>query len=138
MGADRAYYVEINEPRGIVQVRRNYLRGNSPSMASTYRLVDNGWSLPITRAGQLIVFADVDHTLLVPVPDRPALKKIDIVAHVAVPVLKEGSLVGCFCVSEPVPREWRQNEVELIRETREHTWVAVDLANALAALRARQ
>lgn len=138
LGVDRAYYAEIDEGRGVVTVQRDYLRGDSPSMAGVYRLVDYGWSLPIMREERTIVFADVDAAPFVPVQDRPSLKKIDIVAHVAVPIVKGGILVGCFCVSEPVPREWREDEVELIRETGERTWVAVDLANALAALRARQ
>lgn len=136
LAAARAYCAGIDEARGVVEVRRDYRRGDSPSMAGVYRLVDHGWSLPILRAGRTIVFADVDRTELVPEADRPALRKIGIVAHVAVPVLKAGRLVGCFCVSEPAPREWRGDEVELIRETGERTWAAVDVAKAEAAVRA--
>ncbi|UXI70526.1 response regulator [Tahibacter amnicola] len=138
LAVDRAYYAEIDESRGEVCVRRDYLRGDSPSVAGTYRLVDYGWSLPIIREGRTIVFADVMQAAMVPDADRPALIKIDIVAHVAVPIVKEGVLVGCFCVSEPAPREWRDEEVELIRETGERTWAAVDLANAQSALRASE
>ncbi|MFO0847224.1 MAG: PAS domain S-box protein [Gemmataceae bacterium] len=135
LGVDRAYYVEIDEAAGTATVRRDYLRGTSPSMAAVYRLADYGWSLPVMRAGTTIVFADVAQTDLVPPADRPALTRIQIVAHVAVPVVKAGTLVGCFCVTEPVPRAWTAAEVELVRETAERTWAAVEQAKAEAALR---
>jgi GAF domain-containing protein len=66
LGVDRAYYVEMDETLGEARVRRDYLRGDSLSMAGLYRLADYGWSLPIMRAGETIVFADVARTDLVP------------------------------------------------------------------------
>ena len=56
-------------------------------------------------------------------------------AIVSVPLVKNGALVSALSVTERLPRLWTPDVVDLVRETLERTWVAVERARAEAALR---
>ena len=136
LGADRAYFVEMDEARGPTRARRDYARGDSPSPAGEYRIVDFGWAISVMRGGRTLVIPDVGRSEIVPEADRLAMAAVRIAAHVNVPLVKDGVLVGAVSVTEPRPREWDPAEVELIREVAERMWAAVERAKAEAALRA--
>jgi PAS domain S-box-containing protein len=138
LGVDRAYYVEANEAEGYTRVEREYARGDSPSLVGTYRVEDYGWTVPFLRRGETIIVADAETSDLVPEADRPAMRVVRIRAHVSVPLVKAGELVGALCVTEPAPRAWQEAEVELVRETAERIWAAIERARAEAALRASE
>jgi PAS domain S-box-containing protein len=138
LGADRAYYVEVNEGDGTARVRRHYLRGDSPSLAGDHRVADFGWVIPPMRRGEQLVVADVATCPLVPDADRPAMAAVRIAAHVNAPLVKHGRLVGALCVTDDRPREWTPGEAELVRQTAERIWAAVERAKAEADLRASE
>lgn len=133
--ADRAYYVEVNEAGQYARVERDYLRGDSPSLAGVFRLPDQGWIVPHLRRGETVVVADVARDPVVPAAERPAMAAVRIASHVTVPMIKAGELVGALCVTEPAPRGWSAAEVDLVRETAERLWEAIERARAEAALR---
>lgn len=135
LGVDRAYYVEVNEAEGYARVERDYLRGDSPSLAGTFRLADYGWTVPYHRRGETIVVADVETSDIVPEAARAAMEAIKIAAHISAPLVKENMLAGALCVTEPAPREWSETEIELVRETAERIWASVERARAEEALR---
>ena len=56
-------------------------------------------------------------------------------SFIAVPLVKDGRLVAALCVSLSVARAWEPHEIELVRETAERTWAAVERARAEEALR---
>jgi two-component system CheB/CheR fusion protein len=133
--ADRAYYVEIDEDAGTAEVRQDYLRGGSPSLAGRHRLADFGRVIPPLRRGELLIVPDVDSSPLVPPAEREAMAAMQLAAHVSAPLVKAGRLVGALCVTEPVPRAWTAAEAELVRETGERIWAAVERAIAESTLR---
>jgi PAS domain S-box-containing protein len=135
--ADRAYYAEIDEAQGCARVQQDYLRGDSPSLAGVHATSDYGWVLPPMRRGEIIRIEDVDRSDLVPEADRSVMAAIQVAAHVNVPLVKGGALVGALCVTEPRPRTWSEFEVELVRETAERIWAAVERAKAEEAARQR-
>ena len=51
------------------------------------------------------------------------------------PLVKDGRLVAALCVSLNVARAWEPHAIELVRETAERTWAAVERARAEEALR---
>jgi PAS domain S-box-containing protein len=61
LGVDRAYYVEVNEVESYARVNQDYLRGNSPTLVGTFRLVDYGWIVPHLRRGETIIVTDADN-----------------------------------------------------------------------------
>jgi len=54
---------------------------------------------------------------------------------VAAPLIRDGRLVAALCVSDVAARAWAPEDVELIRETAERTWVAIERARADGLLR---
>jgi N-carbamoyl-L-amino-acid hydrolase len=54
-------------------------------------------------------------------------------AFIAVPLIKGERLVACLCATDASRRDWTQDEVELVWNTGERTWAAVERARAEAA-----
>ncbi|MGB6194494.1 MAG: PAS domain S-box protein, partial [Terracidiphilus sp.] len=54
---------------------------------------------------------------------------------ISVPLVKDNRVVGALCVTQMKPRAWQEDEFELVKETAERTWAAVERARAEAALR---
>jgi len=91
LGVDRAYYVEVNEVEGYSRVNQNYLRGDSPSLVGTFRLVDYGWIVPHLRRGETIIVTDADHSDIIPEAERAAMVVVRIAAHITIPLIKAGT-----------------------------------------------
>jgi signal transduction histidine kinase len=77
------------------------------------------------RAGRTIVLPDTG--------SEPSAIQGD--SFIAVPLVKDGRLVAALCVSPDASRAWAPHEIELVRETAERTWAAVERARAEEALR---
>lgn len=135
LDVERAYYVEVNEAQGYARIGRDYLRGESPSLAGEHRTSDFGWIVPRLRRGETVVLATAEDSRVVPEADRAAMRAVGIVAHISAPLVKAGELAGALCVTESTPREWSRAEVALVRETGERIWKAVERARAEEALR---
>ena len=132
---DRTYYAEINEAEGYARVERDYLRGDVPSLTGSFSLTEFGSSVPFLREGETIVVADTQTSDLIPETDRELMATIKIAAHISAPLVKADVLVGALCVTESTPRLWSETEIELVRETAERIWAAIDRAHAEAAER---
>ena len=132
---DRAYYADINEAQGYILVQRDFVRAGVSSKVGRYSLSDFNWVGPAFRAGGPVVVADTRTSPLIPEADRPAVAAIDMGAFVAAPLIRDGRLVAALCVSDVSPRAWTPEEVELIKETAERTWEAIERARAEELLR---
>ncbi|MDM9385568.1 ATP-binding protein [Chlorogloeopsis sp. ULAP01] len=135
LGVDRAYYVEVNEAESYARVNQDYLRGDSPSLVGVFRLADYGWIVPLLQRGETIIVADAENSDIVPEADCKAMATVRITAHISTPLVKAGTLVGALCVTESAPRQWLAAEVELVRETAERIWAAIERDRAEDALR---
>ena len=85
--------------------------------------------------GGPVVVADTQTSPLIPDVDRPAVAAVSVGAFVAAPLIRDGRLVAALCVSDLSPRAWTPEEVELIKETAERTWEAIERARAEEQLR---
>ena len=90
------------------------------------------WLGPALRIGDPIVVADSHTSLLIPEADRPSVPAR---AFVAAPLMRQGQLVAALLVTDSSPRDWTPEEVELVSETAERTWDAVERARAEELLR---
>ena len=132
---DRAYYVDIDERAGIATVSRQYLREGAQSSIGVHPLEAFGWSLPTMRRSEMIVVDDIRRSQLVPPADVAAMEAVQQAAIVAAPIVRGDALVAVLCVTDTVPRTWKPDEVDLVREVMQRTWAAVERARAEAALR---
>ena len=132
---DRAYYADIDEAQGYILVERNFVRAGVSSMVGRYSLSDFNWVGPTFRMGGPVVVADTRTSPLIPDADRPAVAAVGVGAFVAAPLIRDGRLVAALCVSDLSPRAWTPEEVELVKETAERTWEAIERARAEEQLR---
>jgi len=132
---DRAYYAEIDEAQGYIRVERDSVRGGVSSMVGRYLLGDFNWVGPTFRMGRPVVVADTRTSPFIRDADRPAVAAVSVAAFVAAPLIRGGRLVAALCVNDLSPRAWTPEEVELVRDTAERTWEAIERARAEEHLR---
>ena len=132
---DRAYYAEIDEAQGYIRVERNFVRAGVPSTVGRFSLSDFNWVGRTFRMGGPVVVADTQTSPLIPDADRPAVAAVGVGAFVAAPLIRDGRLVAALFVSDVSPRAWTPDEVELVKETAERTWEAIERARAEEQLR---
>ena len=132
---DRASYADIDEAQSSVPVERNSVRAGVPSMFGRNSLGALNSVAPTLRRGGPVVVADTRTSPLIPDADRPAVAAISVGAFVVAPLIRDGRLVAALCVSDRLPRVWTPEEVELVRETAERTWEAIERARAEERLR---
>jgi signal transduction histidine kinase len=132
---DRACFAVIDETQGYVFVERNFVRAGVPTMVGRYLLRDFDRVGPTLRKGGPLVVADARTSPLIPDADRPAVAAVGMSAIVATPLIRDGRLVAVLCVSDLSPRAWTPEEVELVKETAERSWDAIERARAEEQLR---
>jgi PAS domain S-box-containing protein len=134
LGADRAYYVNLDEERQEFVVARDWHRPGETSHARRYPAA--AWDMPWLDGGATWVMGDVDTDPDLPDAQRPAYRGNGIRAAIVVPLIKGARLVATFAANQALPRAWSATEVALVEDTAERIWAAVERARANAALRA--
>ena len=135
LNANRVFYGEIDEESGQMLVERDFVRRGTPSAPGRYPLEIFAWLRSSPQKSEPTVVKDARISELVPEGDRATLAAVQVASFVAVPLIKDGRLVACLCASDAVPRDWTQDEVEIVWHTGERTWAAVERARAETALR---
>ena len=132
---DRACYAEIDEAQGYIRVDRNFVRAGVSTMVGRYSLSDFDWVGGTLRMGEPVVVADVQTSPVIPGAGRPAVAAVGVAAFVAAPLIRDGRLVGALVVNDRSPRAWTSDDIELVKETAERTWDAIERARAEEQLR---
>jgi signal transduction histidine kinase len=128
--------IDLEHDRGVV--RRDYCR-DVPSVAGVYRVSDYPEE---TRreleSGRIVVNYDSKHdprtatryeTTYAPHGER---------AYVAVPLLRDGRWVAELWISDDVPRQWSEQDVDLLQSVAERAWTAVEKLRVHRALHERE
>jgi PAS domain S-box-containing protein len=138
LGVDRCHLNEIYLTAGSAVVREKWegwLRG-MPSLAGEYRIDD--FVQPDFRAeleaGHTAVVNDVrfDPRTLDYLSNY---ESFGVRSFVSVPVLNEKQWEASLMTSQSKARQWRSDEVQLMRDTGTRIWLGVKQARTLAALR---
>ena len=131
---NRAFYAEVEGDDWVVL--KAYEQGVTPRAESRHPMAGFGrWIPELFRAGGRLVFADLHADPRFDPSERAAYAGYDILAAVAVPLVKGGRLVAILVVHSAVPRAWTELETALVAETAERTWAAMERARAEAATR---
>jgi hypothetical protein len=101
LGADRAYYVEIDEENGKFVVARDWHRPGAPSHARRYPLED--WPMPWFVDGETWVVCDVDSDPAMPDEQRESYRGNGIGAEGRAPLAPEPAPVQQYEPPAPVP-----------------------------------
>jgi signal transduction histidine kinase len=111
LAADRVSYADI-EAEGDAAIIPPEFKAAAPLMAEL-------------RAGRTIVLSETG--------SGPSPIQGD--SLIAAPLVKDGRLVAALCVRQDSARAWAPHAIELVHETAERTWAAVERARAEEALR---
>ncbi len=133
--ADRTFYAEIDETLSEAVVERDYARDGKPSLVGRYPLEVFAKMASSPRKGEPAMVEDVRATDVIPEGDRAAVSAIQVIAFIDIPLIKDGRLVAALLVTEMKPRAWTPEEFELVKETAERTWAAMERVRAESALR---
>ncbi|MGF7218062.1 signal transduction histidine kinase [Spirosoma lacussanchae] len=138
LGANRVHYGEISQDGRSVMVTSNYVRGVI-ELTGEFVMADFGPAVVARlEAGQTIVMNDLTADPALSVAERAMNEQVGIRAQVGVPLRKAGQLIGILSVHDSLPRSWTPAEVQLIEETAERTWEAVERSRSETALRQRE
>lgn len=131
--ASRVFYFEVDGPDYVIE--RDYVDGVG-SVAGRHSVAAFDASLlDEFLAGRTVVEVDATAERGRAQVERDAYAAIRVRAHVDVPLAKSGRFVAGMSVQMREPRAWGPGEVELIEQTAERTWAAVERAKAVRALR---
>ena len=131
LDAGRTSYTEIDEAAGVLHVRQNFTQDGTSDALGTFPLEAFAALVASYRAGDPVVIADTHaDPRTAPIVARPEIEAIEPCATLAVPLVKDGALVGVLSVNHPTPRRWTDDEVSLVRAVAERTWAVVERARA--------
>jgi len=132
----RAHYAEVDEDEETFRIHADHYHSDVSSTVGEHRLSDFGeYTAETLRAGDRLVLTDYDSTEQLSDEAGATFTTLDSYANVAVPLVKNDRLVAFFAVDNATPREWTDTEIEMVEETAERTWAAVERAHAEQARR---
>ncbi|WP_161786933.1 PAS domain S-box protein [Noviluteimonas dokdonensis] len=136
LGADRTLYAEMSEDGHILHVHTDHCREGMSSVNGEHELATFGEEIgQRLRAGRTVVLDDAHASSTLAQAQRDAYERVQVRAHVSVPLVKHGRLSALLSVQQATPRLWAGDEIALIEETAERTWAAIARARAEAAVR---
>lgn len=130
---NRASYAEIEGDDAVT--RACYVDGVAPLPERFPYAPFGSWFINPDGRGSPVVVDDVTTDPRLTESDRAACRMAGVAATAGVMLMRDGRRSAAFGVQHATPRAWTQGDVQLVRETAERTWAAVERARAEAALR---
>lgn len=131
-----ANQVHYGENAGDVVIIHQGWGNGLPAMAGTFRQQDFGKGLQqVYRAGRTQISHNIHTDPTLTENERNMFSGAGINAYVAAPIVKNGQWVSTLAVHSVKPRKWTQGEIDLVQESAERTWDAVEHARAQASLK---
>ena len=131
--ANRVIYYEIRDDMYVIE--QEYTAGVRP-LAGRYPVASFGAALLAELlAGRTVIKTDATTKQDRSPVEQAAFAAIQVRGHVDVPLVKGGRFVGGMTVHCADPRDWTQDEVQLIEDAAKCTWAAVERARAETAVR---
>jgi PAS domain S-box-containing protein len=131
LGVSRCVFADIDIVADTCTVPPDYRSDETiASMAGIFPISNFG---PIVAAeylaGRAVVVDDVrSDRAQVPEEASAAYEAVGILAHVGVPLVHSTRLVSCIGVHSDTPRHWKREEVELLQNVLDRTWLTVEVA----------
>ncbi|ALF55216.1 chemotaxis protein CheY [Nostoc piscinale CENA21] len=131
----RCTYGEIDSTQEYVIVERDYCNGVS-SVVGTHQMNSFGPEIIAElKQGRTIIVDDVDADPRTQGAGAAAFDLIQTKSLLCVPLVKQGKFIALLVLHHIAPRHWQQEEVTLIEQIAEQTWLAVERSRAEAELR---
>lgn len=134
---NRVMYGEVVGEESVV-IGSSYFKGVN-QIEGSYRLDDYGPALVATlKSGDNVVVSDMRIDDGFSDNEKAAYARMEIVANLGIPILKNGRLVAVLGVHQNAPRHWSPEDMAIAREMAERTWSAVEHARSEEKLLAKE
>ncbi|MFH6782173.1 ATP-binding protein [Methylobacterium sp. MA0201] len=135
LGASRCAYADVDADGDRFVIRNDYAAPGIATSTGTYSLNLFGpRAAAEMRGGRTLVVRDVLGELA-PGEGRETFLAIGIGALVCCPLVRDGRLAAMMAVHQDIARDWRADEVALVRTVVERCWAHVERVAAEARLR---
>ena len=135
---DRCTYCQVEADEETFDILWDYLRPGMPSMKGRYRLTQFGTVFAqLLRACLPYIVEDIESDPSL-TEFHAAYRQARVRAHASVPLGKTGKLVAIMAVHQQTPRQWRPDEVELVRLVADRCWEAIESTRVTRELRASE
>jgi len=140
LGVDRAFYCDIiwKDGEEYFSTQRMYHMWNDIFPLGMVRVDHMAKLVNESRAGRMIVVCDIQSDPRMDDRERVGCHTFQMEAVIGVPLIKNGRFAAFFMVHQAKARWWTPQEIDLVQETAERTWSAVERAKAIVALRESQ
>lgn len=136
LDVDRCAYVDVESDEDTMYVAGNYRRSfDVKSLVGKWKFSEFGSEvLQSMRNDWPFVINDID-THTPPIEDLSAHKTAQIQSCICVPLHKRGRLVAAMAVHMRTPRNWTEDEIELVRLVTARCWESIERARVARELR---
>ncbi len=135
LSVSRCAYADVDADNDRFVIRSDFTAPGIASSTGTYSLDLFGpRAAADMRGGRTLVVRDVAGELAADEGGR-TFQSIGIAAIVCCPLVKEGRLVAMMAVHQDRPRDWHQDEIDLVEAVVERCWAHVERIGAEARLR---
>ncbi|WP_443192928.1 PAS domain S-box protein [Methylobacterium sp. NMS14P] len=135
LGVGAAQYSEIDIGRGVISNARDSYRGAMPSRVGTHDLSLYPVHAEAWRAGRSVAIDDIAADTVLSAGERHGLLAYEVRAALTTPLIKDGKVVAAMAALSSAPLAWRASDIDLLEETADRTWAAVERARAEMRLR---
>ena len=127
-------FVDVDESAEQVVISHDWHRPDVPSLVGVHRLADfvEPEFIRAARAGKIIVVRDVATD---PSTSPETFSALKIASFVCAPLIRDGQWRFALCLYRSEPHDWRDDEIELIRELTTRIWTRLESLRATASLR---
>ncbi len=127
-------FVEINEAADISNVTHEWRRPGVPSLLGIHRLSDylSTDFQKVLRAGNCFIVRD---TTSDPRTDSAKYESLKLRSFICVPLIIDGKWKFMFDIHDSKPRNWRDDEIGLVRELTARIWTRLERVRADSLLR---
>ena len=134
---NRVFYAEADES-GLNHAGPQYVVGVLPTAEVWYSSDFDPTLVDRYKSGEVLTCNDVTKEAGLSEDQKAAYVADQIVAWAAAPIAKPGLPVGRLVIHQNRPRSWNQFEVDIIKETAERVWPAVQRAKSQSAEQAAE
>lgn len=139
LNASRVLYAEVDDDRGTIFLRHNWVAEGFASVAGKIKVMNDFGPEIVAelRSGKTVINNNIE------LDSRTesyvdAYKSIGVGAEILLPLIKGGKLRLVLTVHSARPRTWQKEDLKFASETAERTWSAVEVTQAQAELKAER
>lgn len=131
-GITTCAFISVDEPAGQVTVLQDWHQANAMSLVGTYRVADylEEEVISLLKADEMYIIRDKTQDARL----KTKKSKSGLSSALSIPYLQEGELLYVLSIYDALPRNWRQGEIELMRELCMRIWTRFDQLKAEQAL----